>query len=286
MGKYAKKKSKKKSSGKGTRITLVAAIVAVLMLIALMLAVMWGLDLRSVPELPTQTDPTQASALRDSTEPTVPGQVYVPTVPQEEAETQPADNMEVDFSAGEVLELGKDLRITKIGSYAGIYMEDGSGEVLSDVLMITLENASERDLQLARITLDYTDIQAEFEATNIPAGGSVVLLEKSRQPYVAEGFRSARLVNAAFFPDPMSLMTERLEVTGMEGVLNVKNISGTDITGDIYVYYKHSAQGVFYGGITYRTKVSGGLAVGEIKQITAVHYDPVNCQIVAVTGGA
>ena len=49
------------------------------------------------------------------------------------------------------------------------------------------------------------------------------------------------------------------------------------------MYYKNSATDLLYGGITYRSKVSGGLKAGEIRQITAGHYNPKSSSIVMVT---
>jgi hypothetical protein len=76
-----------------------------------------------------------------------------------------------------------------------------------------------------------------------------------------------------------------VEISGLPGTINVKNISEADITGTIYIYYKHRAGDTYYGGITYVTKVQGGLKAGEIRQIIASHFVPNSCQVVAVTIG-
>jgi hypothetical protein len=64
--------------------------------------------------------------------------------------------------------------------------------------------------------------------------------------------------------------------------MNVKNISDSDIEGNIYVYYKYKTQDLFYGGITFRVTVEGGLKAGEIRQLMTSHFNPDTCQVVMV----
>jgi len=68
--------------------------------------------------------------------------------------------------------------------------------------------------------------------------------------------------------------------------LNVKNISGADIGEDIYIYYKYTFGISLYGGITFRTKVQGGLKADELKQVMTSHFNPDTCVIVDVEYGA
>lgn len=181
-------------------------------------------------------------------------------------------------------QLGDGLTVMRIDRYAGIYMEDGSDEVVSNVMMLVLKNESAQDLRLARIAVQYEDFVAEFEVTNLPAHEQVVLLERSRREYVEETPVSIISRNVVFFQTPMSLEEDRVELSGSNGNIVVKNISDEDITGEIYIYYKNSARDLLYGGITYRTKVDG-LAAGESAQVIAGHYNPDTCRIMMVTCG-
>lgn len=184
-----------------------------------------------------------------------------------------------------LVELSDDLAIQYISGYAGVYMEDGTNEVVSDVLMIVLENTSSQDLQLARVSIEYSNFTAEFEVTNLPAGEKVVALEKNRHPVPSEAYRSIETRNVVFFPEAMSLQEDRIQIEGTNGALTVKNVSGADIPGDIYVYYKNSASDLLYGGITYRVAVKGGLAAGKSTQVIAGHYASGGSRIVSVDCG-
>ena len=180
----------------------------------------------------------------------------------------------------EHVELGNGLVIEMMDRYAGIYMEDGSNEVVQDVMMLMVCNTSEQDLQLARIRVHYPEYTAEFELTNLPTGARAVVLEKGRRSVGSESWLNIETENVVFFSEPMDLMPDRLELGGKAGLVEVTNISGGDLEGPVYVYYKNSAEDLFYGGITYRVTVSQGLKAGETVRIPAGHYDPENCSFV------
>ena len=182
----------------------------------------------------------------------------------------------------DTVELGQGLQIVEMKDYAGIYMEDGSDEVVSRVMMVILRNDSAQDLQLARVYVTGGEKTYVFEATNLPAGQSVVLLEKNRERCPENGWDSIKADDVVFFDQPMTAEDPRLEVTGEKGTIHITNVSETNLTGPIYVYYKNSAADILYGGITYRAGLTDGLAKGETGSIMTGHYDPNTCRILHV----
>lgn len=256
MGKYSKKTNKKNTIGG------IALLVTVILLLAALVWIVATGKGQEGPGSPTEEIP-------ETSVPAATGeQEWLPVA------TEP-----------KIIELTDGLQILHISSYAGIYMEDGSGEVVSDVMMLVLENTSDRDLQLVRISMEYSDYTAEFEVTNLPAGEKVVALERNRHPEPEEDYVSVQTRNLVFFAEPMNLQEERIRITGRSGSLEVENISGEAITGDIYIYYKHSASDLLYGGITYRVSVRDGLEPGEKVSIAAGHYTADGCRILLVDCG-
>ena len=200
-----------------------------------------------------------------------------PTTEPEQPTTQidlPVENNQTAF-------LGNNLYITDIGKYTGVYMEDGSDEIVTNMLMVVLKNEGDTALQLARINLEYSDFTANFEVTNLPAGESVVLLEKNRHEYVSDHYLRATAENVVFFQEPMSLQTDKVKLTGAKGSIEVENLTG-EVMGDIYIYYKNSAADLLYGGITYRARVDSGLKSGRKTTVMTNHYDPKTCTILNV----
>lgn len=213
---------------------------------------------------------------------------YEPTPsfpPQQGTQHQPTADPEVPPPAGsdESILLSGGLQIVHMANYAGIYMEDGSDEVVASVMMIILENTSKQDLQLARIYVQYPDFTAEFEVTNLPAGEKAVLLEKNRRSMPERDYISIEPRNVSFFREPMSLMEDIFEITGGDGYLDVKNISDSATSGKIYVYYKHAASDLLYGGITFRAAVDQPIDPGETIRILTNHYTAESSRILAVT---
>lgn len=264
MGRYTNKKKKNPN-----RPLLIVAVCVLSVVLAVMLwvAMAMGQEKDPVHETPGMEDyfdtfPTET------------------TLPEEtQLQTEPMVQTEPDLS----LEQG--LVITDMSNYAGIYMEDGSDEIVSGVMMIILENTSDRDLQLARIEVVYEDFTAAFEVTNLPVGQSVVLLEKSRSGMPAENYQRIDIKNVVFFDEPMTMMEDVLEITGGNGYLDVKNISGEDLTGEIFIYYKNSASDLLYGGITYRARIDSGVGAGETIRILTGHYSEGNSRILHVLCG-
>lgn len=263
MAKYLKKRKKRL---RPLHIVLLAAA------LALVGAIIWMGTLYAqsgIPELSGNTEQSGATEQQES-----------------ESLRQTEEMPEITIPAAEEAEpisLTNGLQITRIGSYAGMYVEDGSDEIVAGVMMILLENTTEQDLQLARIQIAYESFTAEFEATNLPAGATAVLLEKNRCGAVTEEPASIETKNVVFFPESMSLLAGTLEITGGEGYLDVTNISDTDVAGNIFIYYKNYSNGLYYGGITYRAKIEGGIPAGATMRVVTGHYTLGSCAVLQVT---
>ncbi len=270
MGKYSKKKKK---NNRPLRIGLL------IVLTLLLFVLIWVASLLSRNEIPTMgTADNQTEA---QTQDTTDTHVQKPTEAQTQRETEAPPQVQTQ----EAISLGQGLVIEGVSNYAGIYMEDGSDQIVTDVMMILVRNTSDQDIQFARIHMVYDSFEAQFEVSNLPAGDACVLLEKNRASMPDTAFESAELKNVAFFKEPMNLQTDRLEITGGKGYLEVKNISQEDFTGIVRIFYKNSSQDLFYGGITYVATLEGGLAVGETYRILTGHYSEGNSRIVHVTCG-
>lgn len=181
-------------------------------------------------------------------------------------------------------DLGDNLEITDLGRYSGKFLEDGSDELVTDILMIIVRNNGASTLQYAELKLETTAHTAEFTLTTLRPGESVLLLELGKQTYTAgETCVSAATNNVVFFQTEPTLCEDILEIETLNGAFNVTNISGKALTGDIFVYYKNCSDDLYYGGITYRARIEGGLGVNEIRQVVSSHYSANGSEIMFVT---
>ena len=266
-GKHLKTKAARRSPKKRSRIVwIIIAVIAVVIVGVIAGLAIYGWNLPDETPETSGAESSEASSAETSTE----------------VSTQASLEAVRDVS----IELGSGLQIKNVGSYAGIFMEDGTDEIVSGVLMLVVTNNSEDDIQYAEITIPVSDGEANFSLSTLPAGETVVLLEKNRMAYsAAEAYTGAAMKNVALFSEPVSLCEDQLELQILNGAINVTNISGEDIAGDIVVYYKNSADDIYYGGITYRVRIEGGLKAGEVRQIMASHFSGSGSTIMFATVG-
>lgn len=207
-----------------------------------------------------------------------------PDEPTKPIGTQPSYPLRVEDAEDVSINLGYGMYLEDVAKYTGVYMEDGTDEVVSGILMVMVKNTGTQDIQYAEIELPVGDKLAYFTLTNLPMGESVVLLEKNRMAYNGDvTYTTAIAKNVIPFQEPMDLCADQLQIRGQNGVLNVTNISDEDITGDIVIYYKNSSSDMLYGGITYRVMIPGGIKTGETRQAASGHYSANGSRIVQVT---
>lgn len=173
--------------------------------------------------------------------------------------------------------------VEKVGRYAGIFVEDGSDEIVSDVFAITVVNNSNKMLQYAQVIITCGGEEYTFDMSTIPAGARAQVLEKDKKalPEDLSGAQTV-LTTVTEFQEAPSTYPEVFELTPFEYSVNIKNISKSDISGDVYVYYKTKVGDLYMGGITYRAKVTD-LAAGEEKSAYASHFYGSDSEILFVT---
>ncbi len=183
------------------------------------------------------------------------------------------------------INLGYGLYIKDVGKYTGAFVEDGTNDVISGVLMIVVENTGETDIQYAEIELPVGEKTGHFVLSTLPAGKSMVLLETSRMQYEQQGYHTAVCQNVVLFQEALNLHQDKIKIQARDGILNITNISNQNIEGRIVIYYKNASSDMLYGGITYRATIEGGLKSGEVRQLAVSHFTVTGSQIMFVTCG-
>lgn len=265
-GKYAKKNGKtvKKKSAAGLRIALIVILLAVLVLLVLMIR---------QGEFPAaNSNETQGSGIEST-----------PASQSDASETESVSE------AGEAqglstFSLENAIVISDIGAYSGPYLEDGSDEQVTDVMSITVTNNGAEPIQYAKLVLEGSVGEAVFELTTLMPGESVMVLEANRRTYSeTDAFTEARTENVACFQHEVQRYEDQLQIQPLDGGFNITNISDEDITGDIYIYYKHKSGELYLGGITYRGRIEGGMKAGEIRQIMSTHFSAEGSEVMFIT---
>lgn len=299
-GKYSDNKHKAASrSMSSTRKGLIVAVVFVALLVLAAVIFLLSKQDNAAGDETRPSDPPETSeglAQSESTDATEESKIIITGVEVEiEEETQP-ESTEGDTSAGEessgevqqtdyVFHLGSDVVIDKYLKYNGAYMEDGTDDVVTDILAIQVTNNGENYIQTMTIVLSDGETEATFVLSTLMPGDTMIVLEQNRMSCsTAPKFTECSTHTVAFFAEAPGMCEDLVEIQTLNGVMNVTNISGADIEGDIIIYYKNYVNGVYYGGKTYRAVISG-LKAGEIRQGSVAHFNPSNSVIVFVTCG-
>ena len=198
----------------------------------------------------------------------------------------PADGQNggnTDVAEEPMMALGSGLSLMSASRYAGAFVEDGTDDIVSDVLAITIRNDGDKTVQYAHIILTQGEAAYEFDVTTLPVGASVQLLELSRQPMPdsTDGMTAEVSAYAVFDTEP-SLCEDVFRIETQDTAITITNNSGSDINGQIYVYYKIAYGDLYMGGITYRVGAAG-LKAGESTTCYAGHFSTDYSKLMFVT---
>ena len=179
--------------------------------------------------------------------------------------------------------LGEGIELQALSGYQGPYVEDGTDDIVSDVLAITVRNDGDKTVQYAHIILTQGETAYEFDVTTLPVGASAQLLELSRQPMPdnTDGM-TAQVTACAVFDTEPTMCEDVFQIETQDTAITITNNSGSDITGQIYVYYKIAYSDLYMGGITYRVGTAG-LKAGESTTCYAGHFSTDYSKLMFVT---
>lgn len=163
--------------------------------------------------------------------------------------------------------------IRRLNAYNGPFVEDGSDEVVSNVLALQFRNDSAQDIQYAEYVFVVNGEEIPFKLSNLPVGQSCVVLAANKHAYnAAEVLKlKSRLVAAV---DALPLADDQiLLVDNGDGSVTIMNL--TDHTIPVArVFYKtyYAEQDTFFGGITYQIEVKNIPAGGSSGAVSPSHF--------------
>jgi hypothetical protein len=176
------------------------------------------------------------------------------------------------------------LILEQVAPYDGIYVEDGSNSEIQGVAMILLRNFGKHDIELATITLSYGKFTREFVVSSLPAGMSVVVQEKNRNP-MGTGKLTGCSVSVIESNRDSALSDYDISVTEMnDNAIVIENLTRRDFPS-VRLYYKYfmEDQQLLVGGITFTVNVTD-LKAGQSVTIKPSHYlKGASCIVMAQT---
>ena len=166
---------------------------------------------------------------------------------------------------------GSSLVIRGISSYDGIYLEDGSDSDISGVTVIVLQNTGDTIVEYASVSISRDGTALQFDASAIPAGGSVVVQEKNRTSFQEGNYTDCTATVAEISEFEMSEDQVKVEESGNQS-LTVTNLTDQTIPA-VRIFYKFymEDEDTYVGGITYSAKITQ-LEAGGTQTVTPSHY--------------
>jgi len=163
--------------------------------------------------------------------------------------------------------IGTTLIAERLAAYDGPFLEDGTGDEVTNIAALVVRNTGVYGVSSACITLEWDSGAYKFAADMIPAGESVLLLELSRGEYEQRSWTDCTGTQEQDLTDWTAGNKITLKEVGV-GTLLVTNEEPVPVE-NVQLYYKSylSPPGIFVGGITYSTEIKR-LEAGETTQIS------------------
>ena len=252
---------------------MIAGFLVVLLVVGIVGAIYVGRDMEDKTGSSSQQTKPEQSDSKEENETTqkLPSSTVV-------IESDKQTSFDVEFPC-EIGETG--LRIEKLAPYSGVYLEDGTGDQVSDVAMILVHNTKDQDIEYAEICIEYKNETLQFQLSALPAGARVVLQEKQRKKIPSE---EAVKCTAMVIPHAQMGMAQDqvFVIDNGNDTLTVKNLT-TNTIPSVRIFYKHfdKEEHIFLGGIAFNIKLTE-LKGDAMITIQPAHYASDSCNIVMV----
>lgn len=241
---------------------------------------------------PSQTqEPEQTTAPQKNTEPPETHAPTQPTAPPNQEKDPPKGNDEVTPPAPSepakvVLQLpytipNTTLVIQRVAPFSGIYLEDGSNAIVSNVAMVLVTNTGSQDIEYAKITMTYDDKVLVFDVSALKAGRSAAVQEAARNS-CAQGDLTLCTADVAVV-DRLGMAENLVSVKDNgNNTITITNLTDQEIV-TVRIFYKYylAEEKSYVGGITFTAKISN-LQPNASVDINPSHYTSDSCEIVMV----
>ena len=147
-------------------------------------------------------------------------------------------------------------------------------------ISLIAENISEDNVEYAVLTLKTDDAYLTFNISALFKGEKAYLVcNENYSSDIAGRITSRKTDNRILYAKEKIIDENTLSVTVKNGAFSVKNISETDISSDIFIYYKEIVNNLPNGSVTHRLRING-LKAGALSYVKADGINTDNCRII------
>lgn len=192
----------------------------------------------------------------------------ITTFTSEENESDAEEITEPDISEAQSL--------FTVDSWLKIY----SIEKYNGNIALIAENISDKDVEFAVLTLKTTDAILTFNISALFSGTKAYLISETKYSgELKNNIISWKTDNRIDFAAKPDMNEDILAVKVENGSFSVKNITDSDITSDILVYYKEISNNLIDGSVTHRIRIKG-LKSGALTYLRADGINNNNCKVI------
>ena len=281
-------------------VKLGIVVLCVLLLIAAVIAAVL-MNQSSSCDPPTET--TKAADETKGTDKTdIPKQESSATLREQPDETkgeqivQPPEDLpakveipvETDPQTGETVGIqfpskvpGYELVLEKLAPYNGVYVEDGSNAMATDVAMLLVRNDGDFPVEYTQIEVRYETETLLFDVTALPVGQRLVVQEKTGKSIPDGDITACTALIVQRAEMEMSQSQVRVTDNG-NNTLRIENLTDKTIQ-TVRVFYKYymADEDVYVGGIAFTVRVRR-LAPHATMTIQPSHFDSTTSRVVMV----
>ncbi len=172
------------------------------------------------------------------------------------------------------------LVVESVLSYSGIYMEDGTGDTVSDITGLLLYNPTERMIRFGAFALEQNGRQLYFFVYCLPPESRCLILEKNRYAYTQQAITQCRQLNVRW--DYQDMHSQEVHVVGFGETLTVVNLSQKRQRHVTLWYKRYDREGAYFlGGVAF-SAYAFRLKAQEQRTLTPEYYDAGKARVVAV----
>lgn len=147
-------------------------------------------------------------------------------------------------------------------------------------IALIAENISEENVEFAVLTLKTDDAYLTFNISALFKGEKAYLVcNEDYSSDIAGRITSRKTDNRILYAEEKIIDENTLSVTVKNGAFSVKNISETDISSDIFIYYKEVVNNLPNGSVTHRLRING-LKARALTYVKADGINTDNCRII------
>lgn len=204
------------------------------------------------------------------------------SIEESTSDTAPISDVDLSISEIETSETETDSHIAGAQSLFTIdsWLKIWSVEKINGKPALIAENISDEDIKFALIRIKTMDSELTFNVSALFKNTKAFLLcNEEYSSDIEDEIVYWQSENKMVYSKAPGLNTDSVNVTVSNGAISVQNVSDSDISSEIRIYYKEMNNNLLNGSVTHRVKINS-LNAGALTYIKVDGINNNNCKVI------